>query len=146
MISPSLIFSEYLIDEGIFTDSSLNVNWPMYISTMPDADTVESDVGTIYDTEGLKDGRIMVDGENIFHKGNQIRIRSKNYADGWAKAEEVIALFEAVADVSIVINSITYEIKNVTQTTSIIPLGVEEGTKRRDLFTINFLSTIKEVV
>ena len=144
MISPAVILSEYLIDQGLFTAPSDEDSWPLYISSVPDADTVENDLGGIYDSEGLKDGRIMSSGETIFHYGFQVRVRSEDYQDGWDKLHEVNELLVAVTNEVVTVASVDYLVESISQISSIMSLGVEEGTKRRYNFTVNFLATIKE--
>ena len=145
MISPAIILANYLIAQTTFTDPADNDVWPLYISSMPDGKNVESDVGTIYDSTGLKDGRLMT-GENILHFGIQVRIRAANYNDGYNQALIVTDLFEAIDKVTVTVDSVDYFIQSVTQSTVIVPLGPEENsTKRQELFTVNFLATIKEV-
>lgn len=143
MISPAIIISKYLIQEGIFTDPTLGNPWPVYVSTTPDGDNVDAKVGTVYDTSGAKDGRLM-SGTNVFHWGIQVRIRTDDYDEGYNKLVAAAALLELVENVTITINSVDYIMNSITQTTDVVPLGPEDNTKRRDLMTINFLATIKE--
>jgi len=65
---PADVMAEYLVAQGLFTDPSKGKAWPIYLTHEPDAPTTKDDVGTIYDTIGVKDGRVM-SGENIFHFG-----------------------------------------------------------------------------
>jgi hypothetical protein len=111
---------------------------------MPDGETIEQDSAVIYDTAGLKDGRLM-SGANILHHGLQVRIRAASYEDGWAKAESVLSVMEAIVNEEITIDAVDYIINNVSQTSTIAALGAEPGTKRRELLTVNFLATLKEV-
>ena len=145
MIAVSVIFAQYLQDENIFTAPGDETTWPLYISAIPDADTVENDLGGIYDTEGMKDGREMAAGNTLFHFGIQVRTRSEDYQDGWDKLNEVVNLFSTVANVAITVNSVNYSIMAISQISSILSLGIEAGTKRRYNFTVNFLTTIKEI-
>lgn len=144
MISTAKVLSAYLIAQSIFTAVSDGSTWPLYRSSLPDDDDVEDNVGTIYDTTGLKDGRIMSSGEVLFHRGIQVRARALDYDIGLAKLVSVASLFEAVHNVEVVVDSVTYTIKSITQTSDVLPLGVEEETKRRKFFSVNFLITIKE--
>ncbi len=143
MISPARILSAYLIAQGKFV-APASSPWPLYIASMPDTDNVESNLGVIYDTDGVKDGRLMA-GENIIHEGVQVRVRAEDYNAGHNKAREVEELFETTVRESVTIETVEYMIESISQTSSIIPLGPEDGTTRREIFTINFLATIKEV-
>lgn len=144
MISPAQILASFLIDAVLFTTPSAGSTWPLFVSSMPDGEMIEQDCAAIYDTAGLKDGRLM-SGTNILHYGLQIRIRAASYNDGWAKAESVLSAMEAIANEEITIDAVDYVINNVTQTSTITALGAEPGTKRRELLTVNFLATLKEV-
>ena len=146
--TPAYILAALLTKVGveIFTPPSEAEAWPLYISHEPDGPRVEDNCGTVYDTEGVKDGRVM-SGENIFHHGVQLRIRTGQYTDGWVKAEEAAVYLETVQEEEVDIGEETYQIDAVTQTSPILPLGQEEGTsKRRELFTVNFLVSLKQLV
>ena len=143
--SPAFILSEYIINALILmTNPNVSGLWPLYTSYMPDGDDVESNCGALYNTTGILDGRLMA-GEVIKHQGLQLRIRSLTEDEGYDKAEEVGLGLDEVQNDTIVIDSNSYEIQNVRKTTPIIPLGLEKGTNRRYLFTINFLVTLKKV-
>ena len=72
--SPAAILSQYLIDAGVFTDPSIASAWPLYISHLPDDDNVEDNAAAIYDSPGIKDGRLMA-GRTIEHRGVQLILR-----------------------------------------------------------------------
>ena len=143
--SPAYIIAQFLIEEGIFIDPSESGNWPLYVGLLPDGSDVDHDVAACLDTESIKDGRIFEDGENIFHEGFQIIIRAEEYNTGYQKAKEVTSILEVIFRDEIVISGTTYRIDNVTQTTGVVVLGQEEGSKRRELFSVNFLVTLKEI-
>ena len=84
-------------------------------------------------------------GEVIRHPGLQLRIRSLTEDEGYNKIEEVSLELDSIEIDTIVINSKSYEIQNMRKTTEIIPLGLERGTNRRYLFTVNYLVTLKKV-
>lgn len=144
--SPATIIKELLTssDFGYFTDPIEHGFWPLYIGHMPDGDLTKDDCGAVYDTSGVRDGRLM-EGEVIFHYGLQLKIRSAHFADGWEKANAVASRLAQVKRELIEVEDTEYRIDNLSQTTQIIPLGLEEGTKRRFLSTINFITTIQEV-
>jgi hypothetical protein len=144
-ISPSSIIAAYLIDEiSKMTWPTDKSSWPLYISHMPDGDEVETDCGAIYDTSGILDGRLM-SGLVPQHPGIQIKIRSRDYEEGYAKIEDVASALDAISYYSITIAAGEYEIQNVSRTTAVVFIGLEPGTKRRYLFTVNFLLTIKKL-
>lgn len=141
--SPAVIIAKWLQDEGLFTDPSDGLDWPVFIGSMPDGRNVDHNCAAVYDTSGVKDGRLMV-GEGIYHPGIQVKIRSASYADGWDKAMSVENSAESVRGDSVTVGVVTYTLSNISQTGTINPLGEEKGQKRRYLFTLNFVLTVKE--
>ncbi len=145
LLSPASILAAYIIEElTTMTTPSDESTWPLYITHLPDGRGVEDDCGLMSDTPGLKDGRYM-DGEVPQHPGVQLMIRSLTFDEGYAKIEDVASDLDVVIGFEISLASGDYRIENVSRTSPIIPLGIEEGTKRRFLFTINFLVTVKEI-
>jgi len=137
-VPPSKVLAEYLIGQAIFSND-MSADWALFVSSLPDKPTK---AGVVYDTDGLKDGRIATSGESIIHHGVQLRVRSNDYVEGFAKIEDAVNLISTIKNISVVIGSKTYIINSVSQTSSIISLGVEEGTGRRISWTCNFLMTL----
>ena len=146
LTTPAYILASYIIEENIgsMTDPADSGDWPLYISYMPDGFDIETDCGSIYDTSGIKDGRLMI-GPVIEHYGIQLKIRSDVHITGWSKAEAIASALDGVVDDLIEINSVEYRIYNIKRTGPVISLGMELGTKGRRLFTVNFLVTLKRV-
>ena len=145
LASPASILAAYIIDEMDKMSWPIEKdNWPLYISHMPDGDNVETNCGAIYDTSGVLDSRQM-DGRIPLHPGIQIRIRSKDYETGFAKIEDLASELDTIAFNLVTIATGIYEIQNVSRTTNVVSLGIERGTKRRFLFTINYLLTMKKL-
>lgn len=143
--SPASVISAWLIESGVFTAPTDNDDWPVYIGIMPDGRGVPDDCAAIYDSPGLKDGRLMGSGLNILHHGIQIRLRARVYADGWEKGQEITeALAAATLQNQVVLEGYTYSLQNVSQQETLIPVGYEESPPRRALFTVNYLATLVE--
>lgn len=139
--SPATVLHDYLIEQGTFGDpDASSLVWPLYISYMPDDQGI-NDVGAIYDVDKVKDGRHMA-GDNVFHHIIQIRIRSQIFPDGWTKTEAVRAKLESVLRTVAIVDGTPYTLQNISQEGGPFYLGLEEGTKRRHLFSMNFLATI----
>jgi len=119
-------------------------NWPLYVSSMPDGDGVKTNCGAVYDTAGILDGKLS-SGEVVQHPGIQLRIRSSDYEVGYAKIEELALALDNVNQDTIVVKGNTYLLQNISRTTSVVPLGSERGYKRRFVFTVNFLITIRKI-
>jgi len=140
--TPANILYQHLVNGGVFVNPAPDIDWPLYVGHLPDKDNIPDKAAAIYDTTGVLDGRLMK-GPTVEHHGIQVKVRSDIYNDGYAKCTEVVDLFEAATQIVIVVDSGVFRIENVSRATSIAPLGVEDS-QRRDLFTINFLATIRE--
>jgi len=141
--SPCYIVGSYLIANGIVSLPSLSGDWPLYKSSMP----IEADGAcAIYDTSPVVDKRISKSYPNT-HYGLQIKISVSDYETGKAKAKTILALLEVIQNASVEFSDYEYEIRTVRPVGGVISLGQEyETTKRRYLFTVNFISTIKYMI
>ena len=141
--SAASIMAYYIINElAKMTDPSDADDWPFYISHLPDGANIETNAGAIYDTVGTQDMRSM-NGNVPEHPGIQIRIRSNNHNTAYVKIEDIANALDEVANDSVEIGDLEYEIQNVNRTSPIISLGVDEN--RRFHFTINYIITIREL-
>jgi len=143
--APSQILAKYLVDQAVFTDPAEMAEWPLFENLLPDdPSTVGVLAAAIYDSVGVKQGRHM-DGGNVFFPGLQIRMRSQRPPEAHTKAQLVEATLEAVKQTSVVVESSTYLLANVSQTGPLLFIGYEEfGRARRPLHTLNFLITVSQ--
>ncbi len=146
LTSPAYILASYIIEQAIgsMTDPVDDNDWPLYVSRMPDGSDIKTNCGTLYDTSGLKDGRL-AEGTVIQHYGLQLRIRSDTHLVGWAKAEAIAIALDGVSNEVLAVGSYNYQIYNIRRMGPVISLGMEIGTKARRLFTVNFLVTLKRI-
>ncbi len=141
-VSPASILAYYIINTlAKMTDPSDGSAWPLWISHMQDK---PSNAGAIYDTTGIIEQRQM-SGLVPTHQGIQIRIRAISYETGYAKIEDIASALDEVFDISVEIDPEEYVIQNIGRSSPIVSLGIEEGTKRRFSFTVNFLLTIRKI-
>ena len=141
-VSPASILAYYIINTlAKMTDPSDGSTWPLWISHMQDK---PSNAGAIYDTSGILEQRQM-SGLVPTHQGIQIRIRAISYETGYAKIEDIASALDEVFDVSVEIDPEEYVIQNISKSSPIVPLGIEVGTKRRFLFTVNYLLTMRKI-
>ena len=146
--TPSLILATHLISLATeVTDPSLGGTWPLYTGFMPDNKNVKDDAVAIFDTAGVKDGRLMT-GLTIHKYGMQIRVRSRKQTDGWAKIAAIATELEAIdrTNATPTVNGTKYEFLNVSPTSAPLFIGVEEGTERRYLFVLNILVSLRVFV
>ncbi len=143
--SPADIVAQYLIDQGLLITPGDSGEWPVYVGSLPDGNDASNEAVGCMDTTPVKDGRIMRTGENIFHWGGQLLVRAIDYNIGWAKTVALMESLEVVKRVTVTIESVNYRLDNITIASGPVALGQEEGTKRRELFSLNFLVTLKEL-
>ncbi len=141
-VSPAFVLAYYIRNTlATMSVPSAGISWPLFVQHIPDS---PSDAGSLYNTAGIIDGREMV-GSVPIHQGIQLRIRSLSEETGYAKIEDVASALDEVFDESVEIDPEEYNIQNVSRTTDIVSLGIEGGTKRRFLFTVNFMLTIRKL-
>ncbi len=141
-VSPASIIAYYIINTlGKMSDPSSGSAFPLWISHMQDK---PSNAGAIYDTSGIIEQRQM-SGLVPTHQGIQIKIRALSYETGYAKIEDIASALDEVFDESVEISAEEYVLQNIGRSSPIVPLGIEGGTKRRFLFTINYLLTLRKI-
>jgi len=144
MIYPTAILKEYLVGEMLLQTPSGSATWPVYLQSLPDGNDIEDDACCLFDIVGSKDGRLMI-GTFLQHFGVQLKVRSKEYQDGWNKINAIAEDLDFISNEDVEYDGNTYRLHNVSRNV-ITPLGTEEGMKRRWLFTINFLVTISQIL
>ena len=138
---PAEILAEYIKNEGLMSAPADNTAWPLYVSYLSDSG-IKNNAGAIYDTPGLKDGRLM-SGTVIQHYGLRLKIRCTVYNTGWAKIEAIATNLDSVKNKAIVVGGEKYVVANVSRVEPVVHLGAEDGTKKRQLFISDFLVTMK---
>lgn len=132
----------YLLRQAGFGSLPGSGVWPVFETTLPDGDSVADDAAGVIDTAGVKQGRLMR-GEVIIKHGVQVLVRSRVHKDGWQKADLASRLLSLIQNYPIVLDDDNYTIQSFTQTGDIIKMGQEPEGRRRWMFSINFLVSIK---
>lgn len=133
------ILAHYLISIGIFDMPSHGASWPLYVAFLPAREN-GNDSAVIAETTGILDGRY-ADGKYVEHYGSQLRVRSLSYSEGYLKTYNASLELNSILNTPITLDGVFYRINNVSRTSSVIPLGVEEN-GRGFSFSVNFLTTI----
>lgn len=133
------ILAHYLISIGIFDMPSQAASWPLYVAFLPAREN-GNDSAVITETTGVLDGRY-ADGVYVEHYGSQLRVRSLSYSEGYLKTYNASLELNSILNTPITLDGVFYRINNVSRTSSVIPLGVEEN-GRGFSFSVNFLTTI----
>jgi hypothetical protein len=146
--APEYILSQYFIDEGILTEPGQSGIWEVFVGLLPDdevANGIPDDIVAIIGASDNKDGRIMKTGESIIHEGIQLMVRAVNYNTGWAKAKSLRTAMDGIKRDTVTISGSDYRIDSVTIASGPVAIGQEDSTKRRELFSLNVLVTLKEI-
>jgi len=139
--SPAEIVQNLLVGEGVGTLPTSGGSWPIYESYERDS---PDEVITVYDTSPTTSGRHHVNGETQLHYGVQVRVRSKSKPTGFSKAQDIQNELEEVQRDSITVDSSNYLVQAIHHQ-GILSIGIESGTTRRRLFTINALVTLRMI-
>lgn len=139
--APSEIIAKMMRDLSLFEPYDSDV-WPLFETSMPED---PNNCACLYDTAPVEDGTLQKTSNRIEHWGIQLKVRHREYTEGWVKAKAAFDSLMAVSNQVVVVDEDSYLVHAATATAGVIPLGVElEGTKRRELFTVNFLATITQ--
>lgn len=140
MKSPAEIIRALLIDREV-ADESLTADWAAFVGFFPNDPNYAI---CIFDTDGMKDGRLMRTGEVIEHPGIQIQVRGKSYGTTFTKANDISMQLDAQTNRTLIIGEDAYTVVNVSRTSPILHIGREtQGNRDRHLFSINALITIE---
>jgi hypothetical protein len=140
--NPAAVIANYLTGLALMTVPSAGGSWPLYISHLQDS---PDNAGGILNTTPVKDARRMDGGARIQHYGVQIILRSSTEEEGWDKCNVLAGQLDTVHDAETILDGTTYRIHNVSIVGGINPLGDEIGTKRRKMFTMNFLVSLTKL-
>jgi len=143
--SPAYIVAQYLIGQTLLSNPGDSGDWHVFVGYLPDGDNVDHNAVGCIDTSPVKDGRVMMSGETILHYGVQLLLRASDYNTGYSKAETLMRNLETITEFKVDIGGDTYIIWNVSPATGVVAIGQDDGSKRWEMFSLNFLVTIEEV-
>lgn len=143
--SPAQIMGAMMIDGlelmGRFSDGG---DWPLFLSHLPEATKCVVNAGAIYDTSPVNEMK-NCDGEVVSHGGIQLLLRSDVYSTLWDKIQRIALSVEAQTNVSVDLGSGNiYTFISATRSSGPVSLGMERGTGRRFLASLNYLVTIRK--
>jgi len=142
--SPARVLQQLLLDLGLGGDPEDDPvpAWPVFVSREPSS---PDECLTVYDTEERRHGRTMADGAKVVHYGVQVRVRSRTYEAGRAKADAVQATLEkGVYQTNVSIEGHAYTVGNVSGA-ALRTLGKDVPGSKRDLFVVNGLVALAEI-
>jgi hypothetical protein len=142
--APEKVIQYLLIQLNLGTLPTNYGLWPVYATQEPNQ---PDDCITVYDTQGLLQGRIQQTGEQVIKPGVQIRVRSTSKATARKKVEDIRdALNESVYKVTVVLStSRRYLVHALSQRSDILALGKSRDNSDRYLFTVNYTVTLEQL-
>ena len=127
-------------------------DWPIFASNTPD---LPDNVVVVKDTSGIQQGRITVDGSEVYRPGIQILVRCNDYDIGWEKIQRIaIYLDESVLRTTVTVGSTSHFVDAWSRASGPISIGKESegrrletsaGTSKRYLFTLNGTLSLDEI-
>jgi hypothetical protein len=131
-----------LIDLDLGTVPTDEGAWPIFADREPES---PDDCITVYNTQGLDEGRDMISGELFGHQGIQVRVRAAVQQTGWAKATAIQkAMAESVLRTAVSISSSDYLVQCFAKIGDVLNLG-KHPTSNRYLFTINAVVSARQL-
>lgn len=140
---PSRIVQKLLAELSLGTLPSSNGNWPVHCNKEPSS---PDNAITLYDQEGVTQGRLQVTGQVVSFPGIQFRIRGEDQNTAQAKAISLRNALDTLVPRTVTVEGSRYLVNAVHRTGNLISLGRENPTTtNRYLFTLNSTVTIEMV-
>lgn len=132
MKSPEFLTAQLLMDQGLTYIPPLKTNAPatrftQFINSFPDKPT--NIVAVSRNGLNSGDGRLM-DGTPINHPGLQVRVRSQNMDDAYAKIKAIWDYVSTVHRVTVTVLTETYRIDNLSVSGEPYYIGVGPDDQR----------------
>lgn len=138
---PARIIAGLLVDLAIGTYTRA-ADWRVFVESIPDS---PDEIISVYDTAPSLFGSEMVTGETLEHHGILLRIRSAIYSTGWGIINSIRTEMDDVDNEIIVISGVSYNVQAMNRASGPFHIGTEEGTSKREIFTINYTTSIRQV-
>ena len=140
--NPAAVLASYVVGASLMSVPSEDDDWPLYISSLPEG---IDEAGVILNTTPVKDGRVMDGGDTLQHYGIEILIRTLTEEAGWGRCVLIAEDLDTIHNETVIMDDVSYQIRNVSRVGGINSLGQEEGTKRRRMFSMNFIMALEEI-
>lgn len=141
------IIRNLLIDLGHGTAPSDAGAWPVYVSVMPNSP--DSTI-VVIDQTGELQGKLHPISRVVEREGVQILVRDAQHFDGHNKADNIAKGLDAVSQVGVRVGDVagtgdaTYTVHAVTRRSGPIALGKETPNSKRNLWSINVVSALRQ--
>lgn len=141
------VIRNLLIDLGHGTAPSDAAAWPVYVSVLPD---LPDSVIVVIDQTGELQGKLHPTSEVVEREGVQILVRDADHYNGHNKADDVAKGLDAVSQVGVRVGDVagtgdaTYTVHSVTRRSGPIALGKETPNSKRNLWSINVVTPLRQ--
>ncbi|MBU1067253.1 minor capsid protein [Patescibacteria group bacterium] len=134
--TPAEILRASLVAGGVGVLRSKNSTgaWPIFVGHIP---SEPDDAVCVYDTAGIREGRMQGTGESVGKPGFQVMVRGADHTTAYARMKLVASHLDSLLRERVAIDGDSYTIQAVKQTGTILALGQEPDGQRRNLFTLN---------
>lgn len=139
--SPANIIRWLLIAAGQLTQPSVRGSWPCFVSAEPDQP--DSCVTVYNNGTGLLQGTTNTDNEIQEHYGIQVRVRADDPDTCYTKMRLLTIYMDQNVLVSgVTIGSHSYTVNALTRSGTIMDLGKDVSSSRRNIMTVNYTASI----
>lgn len=132
---PAAMVAALLVAWGISPGLAATEPWACYIAALPDGDSVPADALCVFDLPGIVEPRTM-DGVTVERAGVQIKLRATDYSIGFNQMLAISAKLDGALRLGLNAGGLYFLLNSIRRGT-VLPWGLEQGTKRRWLFSLN---------
>lgn len=130
--TPASIIKDILTSKGLMF--AHGTAWGCYLTSLPDGDLVQHNSFCMYDLPSLLEPRTFSGmAAERFHV--QLRCRSYDPNAGWTRMSDVANAMDGAKNMSGTLRGVPYFVPAVRRS-SVTPVGIEPGTKRRFMHTL----------
>lgn len=146
--SPAHVVAQYLRDAGVGTQPTAGEEWPVYVNNLP---VSPDNCLVVYDTNAPK--TVYQHGNYEGDHGVQVSVRAVNHQAGWVQARRVLQSLVSAYRVGVSVpapptaegtGTVHYLLHCASNVGSILRLGKEAPTSKRDMFSINLTVTLHQ--
>lgn len=141
--SPSQVLQYAMVALGLGSMPVDGDPWPIFATS--ETPTPDNQI-VIFDTSGILDGRLQQTGEQQEFPGIQIKVRATDPIVGYVRIQDIAANLDAVCPpYPVAIGLKNYHIWNISRKGTILRLGKETPTSKREIFTVNMTITLRQI-
>lgn len=147
-VSPAQVVFQLFVDLGLIKkpQDATKADWAGTWNYLPEDDSRDNWV-VVFNTGGVKQGRLMGTGQEVIKPTVQLRVRSADAAGGWKKITELSTVLSQAAgqtvSVSDGVTTQLVKIKNASVTSPPVSIGRAEN-QRRENHTANYMLTLED--